>query len=73
MGNWHGVAGIRASLRAKIVRWISHMLSQRQGLRAKGNTPACMVKRDEWNLGYCQSGKASWRREGLGLGFTNKG
>lgn len=67
VGNWHGLGGV-GDCEVGFERAESGT-----GTRAKGNMPACIVKRHEWNLGYCQSGKSSRRREGLGLGFTNKG
>lgn len=71
MGNCPGLAGSgRASLRADCELDFAHAESE-TGIRAKGTLQPIMVKRDEWNLGYGQSGKSSWRREGWGLGFTN--
>lgn len=66
--NWRGLAGVRASLRAEVVRCILHTLSQ-----GKGQHSGLCGERDGWNRGYCQSGRASGRGEGLGLGFTNRG
>lgn len=61
------VIDVKASQRGKIVRWVLHTLSQRLGQGQRATLQSVMVKSEKWNLGSHQSGKTSWRREGLGL------
>lgn len=56
--------GVRASRGGRTVRWVQRALSQRRRL-GQSQRPGLL-----WGSamrGDCQSGKSSWRREGLGL------
>lgn len=56
--------GVRASRGGRTVRWVQRALSQRPR-RGQSQRPGLL-----WGSamrGDCQSGKSSWRREGLGL------
>ena len=62
---------VRASLGGKIVRWVFPTESEMES-RAKPAMQPVKGKSDEWDMGDCQSVKASWRRGGFGLVFTKK-